>query len=216
VPIRYVSAESFVAVQTRNLRERRGWSQQRLAERLNTLLADDPPPEMFQKDDLRRARAETARRRRLTTSGKWTQKRIDKLERGTLRIKVDDLLELALALDVSPLALITPMAAPQGEAREQRWKYLRPRPGDVFQVWLGGNIARSPSDVRQWVRGVRPLLHLGDYETDDEAAAGRRFYLIEMQGREEWQLIEKAAEEARRARDVLSFLQREDGPRGQG
>jgi transcriptional regulator with XRE-family HTH domain len=203
VPIRDFTASSYVAAQCKNIRRRRGWSQQRLADRLSELL-EGPPPEMFEDDDPRRRGAKI----RKSLPSKWTQSRIAKLERGALKcVSVDDVLELSLGLDVSPLVLMTPALEPQGEDdRAESWSSLRPGQDDTFRVWLGGSIARWPHEVRQWIRGVNPLLRAGDYKTDDEARKGRLFYLVESQPLGEVRLIEEAGAYAERMRAMRALL----------
>ena len=80
------------------------------------------------------------------------------------RVLVDDVFELALALDVSPLYLLTPLVT----FDEQE---------NALKVVLGGKVSRWPRDVRQWVRGVRPILGLDNYGDDEAARKGQRFYL---------------------------------------
>jgi hypothetical protein len=128
----------------------------------------------------------------MTTTG-WSQSKIAKLETGSMvQVLVDDVFELAAALDVSPLYLLTPM--PDSDD------------ADVFKVWIGGRLSRWPRDVRQWVRGIRPILHRGDYRSDDEATAGQRFYLFESQPLSEWHLIREAKSYARRVGRSLEEL----------
>jgi hypothetical protein len=90
----------------------------------------------------------------------------------------------------TPLYLLTPL---EGHDED----------GNALKVWLGAPAAHkntaggrvrvypsySPRDLRQWARGVRPLLNLGDYRTDEEARSGHRFYLLESQPVSEWELI---------------------------
>jgi len=157
--VRNITPSSYVGPQVRHFRTRRGLKQQELADRLHAL--------------------------GMTATG-WSQTKIHKLESGKLtRVLVDDVFELAAALDVSPLYLLTPM--PPFDAA-----------GDPLKVWIGGRIARWPRDVRQWIRGVRPLLGRLDYRDDDDARAGQRFYLLESQPLSEWQLIEKTGSYASR------------------
>jgi transcriptional regulator with XRE-family HTH domain len=204
VPIRNFTASSYVAAQCKNIRLRRGWSQQQLADRLSELLTG-PPPEMFEKDDPRRKAAE--HRTAPTTPRKWTQTRVAKLERGDLKcVSIDDVLELALGLDAPPLALMTPTLEPQGSDRAKSWSLLRPGPDDTFRVWLGGNIVRWPREVRQWIRGVNPLLHSGAYKTDDEARAGQLFYFVESQPLGEVRLIEEGGDYAKQMRAMRKLL----------
>jgi transcriptional regulator with XRE-family HTH domain len=201
MPIRHFTASSYVAAQVRNVRKRRRWSQQQLSDRLSALLTG-PPPEIFEEGDPRRRQAETRR----TLPRKWTQTRIAKLERGALKcVSVDDVLELALALDVSPLVLMTPALQPESDELGEKWTLLRPQTEDTFKVAIG-NLSWGPRDVRQWIRGVRPLLNRLAYRTDDEAQAGMRFYLLESQPLGEWGLIREAGEYAVQVRESLAFL----------
>jgi transcriptional regulator with XRE-family HTH domain len=168
MPIRNITPSSYVGPQTRKFRTARGWSQQKLADRLRELGAE--------------------------TTG-WSQTKINKLERGRLtRVLVDDVFELALALDVSPLYLLTP-TQPFDEEE------------NAFKVWLGGRVAHWPSEVRQWIRGVRPILSLGDYPSDEEAERGHRFYVLESPPASEWSQIEKAGEYAKRMSGLRVALQ---------
>ena len=119
MPIRNITPSSYVGPQVRKWRERKGWSQQDLADRLRELGAEHTG---------------------------WSQTKVHKLEAGKLtRVLVDDVFELALALDVSPLYLLTPL---EGHDEQE----------NAFKVWLGGKVDRWPREVRQWIRGVRPIL----------------------------------------------------------
>jgi transcriptional regulator with XRE-family HTH domain len=187
VPIKNFPVSDYVAAQVKNIRKRRRWSQQDLADRLSELLAG-PPPEIFKEDDERRRSAES----RAALPRKWTQTRVAKLERGALkRVSVDDVLELALGLDVSPLVLMTPTLEPQDKA--ESWSLLRPGPEDSFRVALGGE-AFTARDVRQWIRGVNPLLGALAYRTNEDAMAGRLFYFVESQPLSEVDLIKEAGD----------------------
>jgi transcriptional regulator with XRE-family HTH domain len=206
VTIRNFTAASYVAAQTRNLRLRRGWSQQKLADRLNELLTDRPEwVEQLEEGDPRKPKPGSR-----GAPPRWTQTRIYKLEGEKLRVTVDDLLELALALDVSPLCLLTPTPAPSADEAGERWSSLSPRTDDVLKVAIGLKASYWPQNVRDWVRGARPLLHLGDYRTDDDAVAGHRFYASTRLPDE----LAKAAarsDEARRAwRPVEDLLKSEE------
>jgi transcriptional regulator with XRE-family HTH domain len=167
MPPRSITPSSYVGPQVREFRQRRGWSQQQLANRLRQLGAQQTG---------------------------WSQTKIHKLESGKLtRVLVDDVFELALALDVSPLYLLTPQASFDADE-------------NALQVWLGGKISRWPRDVRQWIRGVKPVLHLGDYRSDEEAQIGHRFYLFESQSLGEWQLIRDCGEYAGRVMGSLAAV----------
>jgi transcriptional regulator with XRE-family HTH domain len=179
VPIRSITPGSYVGPQVLEFRRRKGWSQQKLVERLREFGVEG--------------------------SG-WDQTKVHKLESGKLkRVLVDDVFELAAALDVSPLYLLTPTEGFDDE-------------GNALKVWIGGRVIRWPRDVRQWVRGVRPLLGVGDYASDDLASAGQRFYLFESQSLAEWELIKETSTQARRVsrslNNLLSDLRpsREDDP----
>jgi transcriptional regulator with XRE-family HTH domain len=166
--IRNITPSSYVGPQVRKWREQKGWSQERLAQRLHELGA-----------------AQTG----------WSQTKIHKLEAGKLtRVLVDDVFELALALDVSPLYLLTPLDG-HDEA------------GNTFKVWLGGKVDHWPWVVRQWIRGVRPILGLGDYRSDDEARSGQRFYLLESQPFSEWKRIEECGKQARRIQGAAAAFE---------
>jgi transcriptional regulator with XRE-family HTH domain len=180
MPIRNITPSSYVGPQVRKWRDRKGWSQQELADRLREL---DIP--------------------------RWSQTKIHKLETGKLAgVLVDDVFALAVALDVSPLYLLTPL---EGHDED----------GNVLKVWLGTHGEHQdtagdpvhvypsylPRDVRQWIRGVRPILHFGDYRTDEEARSGQRFYLLDSQPLSEWSLIEKCGREADRIRGAVAALE---------
>jgi transcriptional regulator with XRE-family HTH domain len=173
MPLRNITPGSYVGLQVHRFRRRKGWSQQALVDRLREL--------------------------GITTSG-WDQTKVHKLETGKLkRVLVDDVFELAAALDVSPLYLMTPT---QGFDDDD----------NALKVWIGGKLARWPRDVRQWVRGVRPLLGLGDYADDESASAGQRFYLFESQSLNEWALIRESGTQAGRVSGSLEKLLSEFHP----
>jgi transcriptional regulator with XRE-family HTH domain len=169
MPPRAFTPSSYVGRQVRHFRAIRGMSQQRLADRLAELGVPG-----------------------------WSQTKITKIEQDKQQVLVDDLFALALALDVSPLYLLTP------------------RPGydeedNALMVAIdGGKVARWPRDVRQWIRGVRPLLNRGDYRDDDAAAEGRRFYLLGSQPLSEWHLIAESEKQARRISEVHAVLEEGD------
>jgi transcriptional regulator with XRE-family HTH domain len=171
MPPRTITPSNYVGRQVRRFRTKRGWTQQALAHRLHELGAE---------------------------STGWSQTKINKLERGKLtRVLVDDVFELALALDVSPLYLLTPL-----EGFDEQ--------DNALKVWLGGKVARWPREVRQWVRGVRPILGLGDYADDEAARSGQRFYLLESQPLSELRLIAEAGKEGDRIGGFVSELVDED------
>jgi hypothetical protein len=104
----------------------------------------------------------------------WSQTKIHKFEAGKLtRVLVDDVFEVALALDISPLYLLTPL---EGHDED----------GNALKVWLGAPAAHkntaggrvrvypsySPRDLRQWARGVRPLLTSATTARTKKLAAG--------------------------------------------
>jgi hypothetical protein len=155
----------FVGPNVRRFRELRGYKSQRaLVERLHELGA--------------------------TMTG-WNQVKIHRLETGkTQRVTLEDLFELALALDVSPLQLIVP----HGDA------------ATIPHVTVGGSVDRSALDVKQWVRGVQPLLHSPDYRDRDEAVRGQHFYLKDSQPIAEWGLIAKTGNYASRVLDALAVF----------
>jgi transcriptional regulator with XRE-family HTH domain len=168
MPIRNVTPSSYVGPQVRKWRDRKGWTQQQLADRLHELGAE--------------------------RTG-WSQTKIHKLEAGKLtRVLVDDVFELALALDVSPLYLLTPL---EGHDED----------GNTFKVWLGGKVDGWPWVVRQWIRGVQPILSRGDYRDDDEARSGQRFYLLESQPSSEWRRIEECGKQAQRIQGAAAALE---------
>jgi transcriptional regulator with XRE-family HTH domain len=155
----------------RKLRDQKGWSQQKVVDRLQEL--------------------------GIKRTG-WNQTKIHKLETGKLkRVLVDDVFELALALDVSPLYLLTPLAGFDDEE-------------NALMVALGGKVVRGPREVRQWIRGVRPILGLGDYRDDEAARSGQRFYLVESQPLSELQLIAESGKRARRLSGLVTELVEEE------
>jgi transcriptional regulator with XRE-family HTH domain len=88
----------------------------------------------------------------------WRQSKIAKIENGEAkRLPLDEVFELAAALDVSPLYLFTP-----GDKET-------PLP----EVQLGPKISRPAAFVREWVQGGLPLFD------PEEDPAGARFYLVE-------------------------------------
>jgi transcriptional regulator with XRE-family HTH domain len=177
VPPRNISPSSYVGPQVAHFRDRRGWTQRDLANRLREL--------------------------GIERTG-WDQTKIHKLERGKLkRVLVDDVFELALALDVSPLYLMTPL-----ESHDEK--------GNAYKVWLGGRISRWPRDVRSWIRGVRPLLHRGEYLDDEAAGSGRRFYLVESQPLFEWHRIAESGNYAKRVAGMLTELVRDEDEEDEG
>jgi transcriptional regulator with XRE-family HTH domain len=196
-PVEAYRPSELVGLNVRKWRERRNWSQQRLVDRLDELLTESPP----WAEDLWRARQEDPSRPKDSrerkpgvkkASSTWNQAKIARLEAGKLRkVRLEDVFELALALDVSPLYL---MAAGQGEDGRQ------------LRVFLAPTIVRWPQEVRQWIRGVKPLLPSGAYKDNDDAVVGRRFYLIDSQGLGEWRLIEDAARYGKRVRQSLRLL----------
>ena len=170
MPPRNITPSSYVGPQVRKFRTQRGWTQQALADRLHELGAE---------------------------STGWSQTKINKLERGRLtRVLVDDVFELALALDVSPLYLLTPL---DGFDEQE----------NALKVWLGGKVSHWPRDVRQWIRGVRPILGLGDYRDDEAARSGQRFYLLESQPLSELQLIAESGKRARKVSGLVTELEEE-------
>jgi hypothetical protein len=102
--------------------------------------------------------------------------------------------ELAIALGVSPIYLLTPI---EGHDRD----------GNAFKVWIGGKVAHWPHTVRQWIRSVRPLP--GALVIDEEAERHQRFYLLESQPTSEWLQILEAGRYAERVLGSLETLQPE-------
>jgi transcriptional regulator with XRE-family HTH domain len=70
---------------------------------------------------------------------------LSRIVNGTRRVDVDDLVALAIALDISPGHLLLP--ADSGEADE---------------IDLTAKLRLSGHDARQWVAGYAPLPSLGD------------------------------------------------------
>lgn len=203
MPIKNFPASSYVAAQVKSLRLRRGWSQERLAGRLNELLTKRPEwVERLPDDDARKPKPGSQE-----TPPRWSQTRILKLEKERLRITVDDLVELALALDVSPLDLLTPTREPHPDDMREHWSLLAPEANDAFKVAVGEKLSFWPRNVRQWVWGVNPLLGTLDYRTNEEAAEGHRFYWAGSTSLGELNLLEEAGERVRRARQALASLE---------
>lgn len=81
---------------------------------------------------------------------------ISEIENGRRGVNVDQLTALAAALDVSPLALLTPIPDDDPDA----------------EVMLSGTSPERAEDMHRWLRGDRPLnAHLMD---DFEQEAFRR------------------------------------------
>jgi transcriptional regulator with XRE-family HTH domain len=176
MPPRAITPSGFVGPNVRRFREARNWTQQELVERLKELGV-----------------RETG----------WDQPKIHRLESGKRqRVTLEDAFELAMALDVSPLHLMTPMQA-YDEA------------GNLLQVWIGGDFAVDTRDAKQWVRGVKPLLRSNAYKSNEDAVKGRRFFLADSQPLSEWMLIEEAGKQARQARASLAFFESRDEDDGE-
>lgn len=172
-PVAVWRPSELVGRNVKRLRERRGWSQQQLVERLNEVLTDTPPwavdlYEARQKDP---SRPKDSRERRPRAPDKqpstWTQSKIARLETGKLqKVRIEEAFELALALDVSPLFLMA-------DGHDEDGAPLRIRLSPTKFVW--------PRELRSWIRGARPILGSGAYRTDAEAMAGIHFYAVESQ-----------------------------------
>jgi transcriptional regulator with XRE-family HTH domain len=205
-PTEVYRPSELVGMNVRKWRERRSWSQQRLVDRLDELLTESPPwaERLYEarQEDPTRPKDSRERNPEVKTAGStWNQPKIARLEAGRLqKVGVEEVFELALALDVSPLQL---MAHAQGSDGEQ----LRIRFAPTLSKW--------PHEVRQWIRGVNPLLGTGDYRNDDEAAIGRRFYLLESQPYSEWDQLVKAGEYAKRMAGVAMALSPGPGEAGE-
>lgn len=126
---------------------------------------------------------------------KWSQTRLAKVERGEQTPTLEDVFELSLALDVSPLHLIASTWWTEGPVA---LRVTRPLSDGKAQDFL-------PADVRQWIRGVKPLLQWGDYQTDEDWTTGQRFYLVS-QSLGEWRRIKEAGEYADQVRQSLAVL----------
>jgi transcriptional regulator with XRE-family HTH domain len=133
---RHITPSSYVGLQVRHFRTKKGWTQQQLADRLHQL--------------------------GMKQTG-WSQPKIAKLEKGRLtQILVDDVFELAVALDVSPIYLLTPIRDDDGETH--------------LKVWLGGEASYWAPQVREWIRGTRMLLSSVDYKNDEAFHEAQRFF----------------------------------------
>jgi hypothetical protein len=86
-------------------------------------------------------------------------------------------------VDVSPLYLLAPTV---GFDEDE----------NAFKVWLGGKVSHWPGEVRQWMRGVRPILGSQWYRSDEAASEGWRFYLLGSQPWSEWRRIQEAGKKA--------------------
>ena len=117
------------------------------------------------------------------------------------KVTLEDLFELAAALDVSPLQLVVP----HGDDAELK----------RVLVWVVGEHDFHADRVKQWVRGVQPLLLPSDYASHDEAAKAQRFYLADTQPRHAWALIAEADKFAGRIRNSLSLLEPEEADDGE-
>jgi transcriptional regulator with XRE-family HTH domain len=142
-----------VGHEVRALRKKREWSQQRLAERL----------------------------KELGTVG-WGQSKIAKLETGKVRrISIEDVYELATALDVAPIYLLAPRNVHDTSGKPP------------LKVRVAPRITRFPQQVRPWVEGELPLLNAGDYRTDEDALDGRKFFWFDSRPIDEWDLEQASA-----------------------
>jgi hypothetical protein len=119
----------------------------------------------------------------------WSQTKIHKFEAGKLtRVLVDDVFEVALALD----SALSPDAARRSRRGRKRTQGLARRAGGAQEHgwWprpcLSLVLAAGSSSVGAWSSSAT---HLGDYRTDEEARSGHRFYLLESQPVSEWELI---------------------------
>jgi transcriptional regulator with XRE-family HTH domain len=167
MPGRAITPSGYVGANVRKFRTQRGWGQQKLVDRLHEL--------------------------GVTETG-WDQPKIHRLETGKRqKVSLEDVFELALALDVSPLHLMTPMQAHDED-------------GNSLEVWLGGDVSLLPHDARQWIRGVRPALPRVRYASKEEAEAGHRFYLVDSQPISEWSLIAASGKYASRVQKSLEVL----------
>ena len=124
-----MTPSEVVSSQLRALRGKRGWKQEELAARLEQLGMPG-----------------------------WRQSKIAKIENGQVkRLPLEDVFELALALDVAPVYLLVPPSE---------------------QMRFGPKLTRWPQQVRRWLDGSRPLLGRVDYKTDEEAGAGWQFFFF--------------------------------------
>lgn len=150
MPLKTVTPSQVIGTQVRALRRKRDWSQTMLAERLAELGLPG-----------------------------WRQSKITRIERGQLaRLPIEDVFELAAALDVSPLYLLAPASL---------WNEARTKPLDIR---IGPRIVRKPQQVREWVEGHQALLYVGDYKTNAAASAGRRFFFFESRPLGDWKYDE--------------------------
>ena len=111
---------------------------------------------------------------------------LSRLERGSRRIDVDDLVGLALALDVAPIALLLP-------------------PTTDGPVQLTDEITAAAEDAWKWIRGIAPL----SVPKDDDGFALLEFHRrsmpralrswVALQTSQGWQAM--ADEQARMAAD---------------
>lgn len=148
-----------VAHNLRALREERKISRQKLAERMESL------------------------DRKIVPSG------IEKIERQTRRVDVDDLAALALALDVTPNAL------------------LLPRVADETETHLTPNTSAPAAEIWRWATGERPMRDI--WRSDERAvfdvAREKRFMAENQPHAAERRLT---ADDMERHTDVLRPLER--------
>jgi transcriptional regulator with XRE-family HTH domain len=117
----------FVGQRIKDLRKRRGWSLEGLADRCAELGAGQITEHVIENIEHGRRDRRSGRRRRAVT--------------------VDELLIFAYALDVAPVHLLVP-------TQETRYPYVPQEPiSDEHGVYPAGISSR----VRQWIRGKEPM-----------------------------------------------------------
>lgn len=152
---------TVVGEQVRALRKRRNWNQTQLAERLEQLGCVG-----------------------------WRQSKIARVERGKQqRLPLEDVLELAAALDCPPVQLIAPPIV------------MNDKGDKPLRVAISTRIARWPREVRAWLDSEQPLLGRIDYRTDEEWTAAQRFFYFESRPFSEWTAQELERQKELRARE---------------
>jgi hypothetical protein len=109
-------------------------------------------------------------------------------------VSLEDLFELAIALDVSPLQLIVPHG---DEAAHTK-------------VLIGGDINRWANETKRWLLGVQPLLVRLNYKNDEAARVGWQHYWSGVTTLAGLKLFEEALEQVRRAYSAMAVFEPEE------
>jgi transcriptional regulator with XRE-family HTH domain len=201
-PVTVYRPSELVGLNVRRLRKQRNWSQKGLADRLNELLNDTPQwaidlYEARQEDPGREPDSRERRPRRPNTEpSNWTQVKVARLEKGKVRrVSLEEVFELAMALDVAPVLL---MAYGQDES------------GVPLRIRLSPTKFAWPREMRSWIRGAHPILSSIAYRTDADAMAGIHFYAVGSQALGELEQDAEKGEELRSKWRPLTDLLKED------